>query len=118
MRKGLFFSLDLASEATASCLPKHPCGVLGRALNKLPPPPCVCFVGRGEGLPTPLPAFSRDSCPPSHPLPFLCPRPHSSRRTYRVLLGKQNLKAAEAGEVAVAVEKAIVHEKWNSLFIM
>ncbi|XP_026576693.1 chymotrypsin-C-like [Pseudonaja textilis] len=42
----------------------------------------------------------------------------SSKRTYRVLLGKQNLRVAEAGEVAVAVEKAIVHEKWNSLFII
>ncbi|KAM3824402.1 chymotrypsin-C [Vipera latastei] len=42
----------------------------------------------------------------------------SSKRIYRVLLGKHNLKEAEAGEVAVAVEKAIVHEKWNSLLII
>ncbi|XP_070615755.1 chymotrypsin-C-like [Erythrolamprus reginae] len=37
----------------------------------------------------------------------------SSTQTYRVLLGKQNLKVAEAGQMAVAVEKAIVHEKWD-----
>ncbi|KAM6435541.1 chymotrypsin-C-like [Liasis olivaceus] len=42
----------------------------------------------------------------------------SSKRTYRVLLGNQKLKEEEAGEVAVAVEKAIVHEKWNSLLII
>ncbi|XP_060132124.1 chymotrypsin-C-like [Zootoca vivipara] len=42
----------------------------------------------------------------------------SSGRTYRVLLGKHNLKEEEAGSVAVAVEKSIVHEKWNSFLII
>ncbi|XP_063001508.1 chymotrypsin-C-like [Elgaria multicarinata webbii] len=41
----------------------------------------------------------------------------SSSRTYRVFLGKQNLKEEEAGSVAVDVEKMIVHEKWNALLI-
>ncbi|XP_073172869.1 chymotrypsin-C-like isoform X1 [Lepidochelys kempii] len=38
----------------------------------------------------------------------------SNSRTYRVLLGKQNLEVEEPGSVAAAVEKIIVHEKWNS----
>uniref|UniRef100_A0A8D2KWV4 Peptidase S1 domain-containing protein n=2 Tax=Varanus komodoensis TaxID=61221 RepID=A0A8D2KWV4_VARKO len=42
----------------------------------------------------------------------------SSSRTYRVVLGKQNLKEEEVGSVAVAVEKMIVHEKWNSFLII
>ncbi|XP_060115634.1 chymotrypsin-C-like [Heteronotia binoei] len=42
----------------------------------------------------------------------------SSSRTYRVVLGKQNLEEEEAGSVAVAVEKLIVHEKWNSFLIV
>ncbi|XP_020636785.1 chymotrypsin-C [Pogona vitticeps] len=42
----------------------------------------------------------------------------SSRLTYRVVLGKQNLDEEEAGSVAVAVEKTIVHEKWNSILII
>uniref|UniRef100_A0A670J791 Peptidase S1 domain-containing protein n=1 Tax=Podarcis muralis TaxID=64176 RepID=A0A670J791_PODMU len=41
-----------------------------------------------------------------------------SSRTYRVLLGKQNLEVEEAGSVAVAVEKLIVHEKWNSFLVI
>ncbi|XP_066493083.1 chymotrypsin-C-like [Tiliqua scincoides] len=42
----------------------------------------------------------------------------SSSRKYRVFLGKQNLIEEEAGSVAVAVEKLIVHEKWNSFLII
>ncbi|CAI5782711.1 chymotrypsinchymotrypsin-C-like [Podarcis lilfordi] len=42
----------------------------------------------------------------------------SSSRTYRVLLGKQNLEVEEAGSVAVGVEKLIVHEKWNSFLVI
>ncbi|XP_043355955.1 chymotrypsin-C-like isoform X2 [Dermochelys coriacea] len=42
----------------------------------------------------------------------------SSSRTYRVLLGKQNLEVEEPGSVAAAVEKIIVHEKWNSFLII
>uniref|UniRef100_A0A8D0BRT6 Peptidase S1 domain-containing protein n=1 Tax=Salvator merianae TaxID=96440 RepID=A0A8D0BRT6_SALMN len=42
----------------------------------------------------------------------------SSSRTYRVFLGKHNLKEEEAESVAVAVEKLIVHEKWNSWLII
>uniref|UniRef100_A0A674K9L9 pancreatic elastase II n=1 Tax=Terrapene triunguis TaxID=2587831 RepID=A0A674K9L9_9SAUR len=38
----------------------------------------------------------------------------SSSRTYRVLLGKYNLKATEQGSIAVSPEKIIVHEGWNS----
>ncbi|NXT23969.1 CEL2A elastase, partial [Syrrhaptes paradoxus] len=38
----------------------------------------------------------------------------SSSRTYRVYLGKYNLRTAEAGSIAVSPEKIIVHEKWNS----
>ncbi|NWJ11897.1 CTRC protein, partial [Crypturellus undulatus] len=41
----------------------------------------------------------------------------SSFYTYRVALGKQNLKEEEAGAVNVAVEKIIVHENWNSKLI-
>ncbi|XP_063032898.1 chymotrypsin-C-like [Melospiza melodia melodia] len=42
----------------------------------------------------------------------------SSSKTYRVVLGKQNLSEDdEPGSVAVAVEKTIVHEKWNSILI-
>ncbi|XP_058674653.1 chymotrypsin-C-like [Ammospiza caudacuta] len=43
----------------------------------------------------------------------------SSSKTYRVVLGKQDLSEAdEPGSVAVAVEKTIVHEKWNSILII
>ncbi|XP_034609551.1 chymotrypsin-C-like [Trachemys scripta elegans] len=42
----------------------------------------------------------------------------SSSRTYRVLLGKQNLEVEEPGSVAAAVEKIIVHEKWNTFLIV
>ncbi|XP_006642065.2 chymotrypsin-like elastase family member 2A [Lepisosteus oculatus] len=41
----------------------------------------------------------------------------SSRNTYRVVLGKYNLKQEEAGSVAIPAATIIVHEKWNSLFI-
>nr|XP_020827631.1 chymotrypsin-C isoform X1 [Phascolarctos cinereus] len=40
----------------------------------------------------------------------------SNSRTYRVLLGKNNLEVEEEdGSVAVAVDTIFVHEKWNSL---
>ncbi|XP_013920083.1 PREDICTED: chymotrypsin-like elastase family member 2A [Thamnophis sirtalis] len=42
----------------------------------------------------------------------------SPTQTYRVWLGKQNLKVAEAGEVAVAVEKVIIHEEWDNVHIL
>ncbi|KAL8198569.1 UNVERIFIED_CONTAM: hypothetical protein K2H54_016557 [Gekko kuhli] len=43
----------------------------------------------------------------------------SSSRTYRVEVGIQNLKEeGEPGSVAIAVEKTIVHEKWNSFLIV
>ncbi|XP_025929829.1 chymotrypsin-C [Apteryx rowi] len=42
----------------------------------------------------------------------------SSSRTYRVVLGKQNLAEQEPGAVAAAVEKIIVHENWNSYLII
>ncbi|XP_006037749.1 chymotrypsin-C-like [Alligator sinensis] len=42
----------------------------------------------------------------------------SKSNTYRVVLGKQNLRQEEPGSVVAAVEKIIVHEKWNSLFII
>ncbi|KFQ93864.1 Chymotrypsin-C, partial [Nipponia nippon] len=43
----------------------------------------------------------------------------SSSLTYRVVLGKQVLSEEhEPGSVAVGVEKIIVHEKWNSFFII
>ncbi|KAK1116363.1 chymotrypsin-like elastase family member 2A [Acipenser oxyrinchus oxyrinchus] len=42
----------------------------------------------------------------------------SKSRTYRVELGKYNLKEAEAGSIAVPAAQIIVHEKWNSLFIL
>ncbi|KAG8431188.1 hypothetical protein GDO86_019281 [Hymenochirus boettgeri] len=41
-----------------------------------------------------------------------------SNRNYRVYLGKNNLKSEEEGSVAITPEKIIVHEKWNSLFIV
>ncbi|XP_056400081.1 chymotrypsin-C-like isoform X2 [Hyla sarda] len=41
----------------------------------------------------------------------------SSSRTYRVVLGKHNLKEEEEGSVIISPEKIIVHEKWNSFFI-
>ncbi|MBN3301297.1 CTRC protein, partial [Amia calva] len=40
-----------------------------------------------------------------------------SRNTYRVALGKHNLKQEEAGSVTVDAATIVVHEKWNSLFI-
>lgn len=43
----------------------------------------------------------------------------SSSMTYRVVLGKQVLSEEdEPGSLAVGVEKTIVHENWNSFFIM
>uniref|UniRef100_A0A663DMX1 Peptidase S1 domain-containing protein n=1 Tax=Aquila chrysaetos chrysaetos TaxID=223781 RepID=A0A663DMX1_AQUCH len=43
----------------------------------------------------------------------------SSGTTYRVVLGKQVLSEEnEPGSLAVGVEKIIVHEKWNSFFIV
>ncbi|XP_069463339.1 chymotrypsin-C-like [Ambystoma mexicanum] len=39
-------------------------------------------------------------------------------RTYRVVLGKHNLKAEEEGSVAISPEKIIVHEKWSSFLII
>ncbi|CAI9576648.1 unnamed protein product [Staurois parvus] len=43
----------------------------------------------------------------------------SSSRTYRVFMGKHSLQIAEEeGSVAISPEKIIVHEKWNSLFIL
>ncbi|XP_029434186.1 chymotrypsin-C [Rhinatrema bivittatum] len=42
----------------------------------------------------------------------------SNGRTYRVALGKHNLLEDEAGSVTIAPETIIVHEKWNSLFII
>nr|DBA15755.1 TPA: hypothetical protein GDO54_003223 [Pyxicephalus adspersus] len=43
----------------------------------------------------------------------------SSSRVYRVYLGKHSLQTAdEPGSVAIAPEKIIVHEKWNSFFIL
>ncbi|XP_028921795.2 chymotrypsin-C [Ornithorhynchus anatinus] len=41
----------------------------------------------------------------------------SNAKTYRVVLGKSNLKEEETGSQVVAVEKIFVHEKWNSLLI-
>uniref|UniRef100_A0A8C2JXL8 pancreatic elastase II n=1 Tax=Cyprinus carpio TaxID=7962 RepID=A0A8C2JXL8_CYPCA len=41
----------------------------------------------------------------------------SSSRTYRVYLGKHNLKEEENGSVAIAAGKIIVHEGWNSFNI-
>ncbi|XP_064253431.1 chymotrypsin-C-like [Passer domesticus] len=42
----------------------------------------------------------------------------SSSMTYRVALGRQDVsKADEPGSLAVAVEKIIVHEKWDSYFV-
>ena len=40
--------------------------------------------------------------------------PHSSSKTYRVLLGRHSLSTAEPGSVAVDVSKLVVHEKWNA----
>uniref|UniRef100_A0A1B8XZ49 Peptidase S1 domain-containing protein n=1 Tax=Xenopus tropicalis TaxID=8364 RepID=A0A1B8XZ49_XENTR len=42
----------------------------------------------------------------------------SSGRVYRVFLGKHSLQQDEAEAVAISPEKIIVHEKWNSLFII
>ncbi|XP_051847357.1 chymotrypsin-C [Antechinus flavipes] len=41
----------------------------------------------------------------------------SKGKTYRVLLGKNNLVEEEAGSVAMAVDTIFVHEKWNSLLV-
>ncbi|XP_061115119.1 chymotrypsin-like elastase family member 2A [Conger conger] len=41
----------------------------------------------------------------------------SSSRTYRVVLGKHNLKETEVDSVAIPASKMIVHEKWNPFFI-
>nr|XP_055023656.1 chymotrypsin-like elastase family member 2A [Misgurnus anguillicaudatus] len=41
----------------------------------------------------------------------------SSSRTYRVYLGKHNLKEEEDGSLAIAPAKIIVHENWSSFFI-
>uniref|UniRef100_A0A8C1KVY0 pancreatic elastase II n=1 Tax=Cyprinus carpio TaxID=7962 RepID=A0A8C1KVY0_CYPCA len=41
----------------------------------------------------------------------------SSGRTYRVYLGKHNLKEEENGSVAIATGKIIVHRCWNSFTI-
>ncbi|XP_036389010.1 elastase 2 like [Megalops cyprinoides] len=41
----------------------------------------------------------------------------SSSRTYRVALGKHNLKETEEGSLAIPASKIIVHEKWSSFFI-
>ncbi|XP_066547101.1 chymotrypsin-like elastase family member 2A [Amia ocellicauda] len=38
----------------------------------------------------------------------------SSRNTYRVVLGKHNLKQNEAGSLAISAGKIIVHEQWDS----
>uniref|UniRef100_A0A2K5XGX8 pancreatic elastase II n=1 Tax=Mandrillus leucophaeus TaxID=9568 RepID=A0A2K5XGX8_MANLE len=38
----------------------------------------------------------------------------SSSRTYRVVLGRHNLYAAESGSLAVSVSKTVVHQDWNS----
>lgn len=93
-------------------LPKPPLLCLLKDVEETPRPVCSLRGRRGSfpgsGALSPHPASSPPSAAPSL----------SSKRTYRVLLGKQNLKESEAGEVAVAVEKAIVHEKWNSLLIM
>ncbi|MGH0189362.1 UNVERIFIED_CONTAM: hypothetical protein FKN15_034564, partial [Acipenser sinensis] len=37
--------------------------------------------------------------------------------TYRVEVGKQNLKEVEAGSKAIAADKLFVHEKWNPIFV-
>ncbi|CAN2388025.1 Belongs to the peptidase S1 family, partial [Pristimantis euphronides] len=42
----------------------------------------------------------------------------SSGRVYRVFVGKHNLKEDEEGSAAITPEKIIVHEKWNSFFIL
>lgn len=42
----------------------------------------------------------------------------SSGRVYRVLVGKHNLQEEEEGSAAISPEKIIVHEKWNSFFIL
>ncbi|CAI9576654.1 unnamed protein product [Staurois parvus] len=43
----------------------------------------------------------------------------SSANTYRVYLGKENLQIPdEEGSIAISPEKIIVHERWNSLFIL
>ncbi|XP_035238445.1 elastase 2 like [Anguilla anguilla] len=41
----------------------------------------------------------------------------SSSKTYRVELGKHNLKETEAASVTIPAGKIIVHEKWNPFFI-
>ena len=40
--------------------------------------------------------------------------PHSSSKTYRVVLGRHSLSTAESGSVTVDVSKSVVHEKWNA----
>lgn len=46
----------------------------------------------------------------------LCP---SSSRTYRVYLGKHNLKNNnEAGSIAISPSKIVVHENWDSYRIL
>lgn len=42
------------------------------------------------------------------------PAPHSSSKTYRVVLGRHSLSTAESGSVTVEVSKLVVHEKWNA----
>ncbi|XP_075696591.1 chymotrypsin-C-like [Rhinoderma darwinii] len=42
----------------------------------------------------------------------------SSSRVYRVLVGKHNLVEEEEGSAILSPEKIIVHEKWNSFFII
>ncbi|NXK56715.1 CTRC protein, partial [Chauna torquata] len=42
----------------------------------------------------------------------------SSSLTYRVVLGKHDLTEENDGAVALDVEEIIVHEKWNSFFII
>lgn len=40
--------------------------------------------------------------------------PHSSSKTYRVVLGRHSLSTSESGSVTVKVSKLVVHEKWNA----
>ncbi|KAG8558462.1 hypothetical protein GDO81_017003, partial [Engystomops pustulosus] len=42
----------------------------------------------------------------------------SSTRVYRVFVGKHNLLEEEEGSEAITPEKIIVHENWNSFFIL
>nr|XP_015192395.1 PREDICTED: chymotrypsin-like elastase family member 2A [Lepisosteus oculatus] len=41
----------------------------------------------------------------------------SSSNTYRVVLGKYNLKESEPGSAAIRAAKIVVHENWNSYYI-